>query len=424
VASGHLLSRAMVILLQPLSLDDIEPFLSATAPERARWERVLAELRETPDAPLAEVFTSALMVALARSVYSGPETDSRELLDTVRFPDSGSVESHLLDGFAAAAYAMPRTGVPTPRTSLAAQDRDAAYRWLAFLARSGHQFAWWQLYLSLSRWGFTTLAMLSCAALAGPIVGLLAGVVFGHKFFAVSGLSVALGVGVGAALVARSRQRLSPSRVQWRIRGRGTEIRQTVVTALGAGLVGGVLFGVVFWLVARDLNALLLGLVAGLVAGVASGLGVGLVTAMQVPIEQAQVVSPRALLRTDRAHAILQACLAGLTSATVSGLAAALLARPQARVGVTIVAGAGVGFATILVVMCNSAWGRWQLSRAWLAITGKVPWLLIEFLEDSHSRGILRQTGGFYEFRHLKLQERLAAYHEPASHADSALSPQ
>jgi hypothetical protein len=32
----------------------------------------------------------------------------------------------------------------------------------------------------------------------------------------------------------------------------------------------------------------------------------------------------------------------------------------------------------------------------------------MSFLEDAHRRGVLRQTGAVYEFRHIELQHRVA----------------
>ena len=37
-----------------------------------------------------------------------------------------------------------------------------------------------------------------------------------------------------------------------------------------------------------------------------------------------------------------------------------------------------------------------------------LPWLLLEFLEDAHRRGVLRQAGAAYQFRHIELQRQLA----------------
>jgi hypothetical protein len=394
----------MVVALEPLARGDITEFLTAATPARARWSMVLAQLGEPGESALGAALSSPLMVSLARSVYAGTGTDPADLLDSRRFPDRASIERHLLGAFPPAAYnTAPSLSIRSPT-----YEQAAAYRWLAFLAATGPEIAWWQLYRRLPRYGLETLAALTCGLIAGPVVGLVASAVFGAKFLPMAGIGVSLGVGSAAALVTRLERRPSPSRVRLRISGHAGEVRRAMAAGLGAGVIGGTLFGTVFWLVAGFAAALGVGLVAGLVAGLAGGAGVGLLAALREPIEQTQVASPRLLLRADRAGALAQSCLGGLASAIAVGLVAAPLARPEARMGVVSVASLGVGLGVFLVAICNSAWGRWQLSRGWLTLIGKVPWSLIEFLEDGHSRGILRQTGGVYEFRHALLQECLA----------------
>ncbi|KUN84227.1 hypothetical protein [Streptomyces griseoruber] len=57
----------------------------------------------------------------------------------------------------------------------------------------------------------------------------------------------------------------------------------------------------------------------------------------------------------------------------------------------------------------RSAWGRLGVARVGPAVTGRAPWRLMRFLDEAHRRGVLRQSGAHYEFRHLCLQQRLAA---------------
>ena len=47
-------------------------------------------------------------------------------------------------------------------------------------------------------------------------------------------------------------------------------------------------------------------------------------------------------------------------------------------------------------------------ARGWLALHHRLPWLLMSFLADVHRRGVLRQAGAIYQFRHIELQRRLA----------------
>jgi hypothetical protein len=55
------------------------------------------------------------------------------------------------------------------------------------------------------------------------------------------------------------------------------------------------------------------------------------------------------------------------------------------------------------------SWYPFVLTRAYLGARGELPFRLMTFLEDAYRRDILRQNGAVYQFRHLRLQQRLAA---------------
>jgi hypothetical protein len=46
--------------------------------------------------------------------------------------------------------------------------------------------------------------------------------------------------------------------------------------------------------------------------------------------------------------------------------------------------------------------------RLLLPLSGELPWRTRAFLRDAHERGVLRQSGAFYQFRHILLQELYA----------------
>jgi hypothetical protein len=46
-------------------------------------------------------------------------------------------------------------------------------------------------------------------------------------------------------------------------------------------------------------------------------------------------------------------------------------------------------------------------ARIWLACRGRLPWRTMHFLADASSRGVLRQVGAVYQFRHIRLQKQL-----------------
>jgi hypothetical protein len=146
-ASGTILTRAAVLEIEPVDLDDAATFLMAAGPTaQDRWCPVLDHLRCHRDVPLARALASPLMVSLARTVYAAPTSDPAELLD---FPNQAEVEHHLLEAFIPAAYrhALPAPGTPsTPERGRYSPEQ--ARLWLAFLARhldtlASRDLAWW-----------------------------------------------------------------------------------------------------------------------------------------------------------------------------------------------------------------------------------------------------------------------------------------
>jgi hypothetical protein len=71
----------------------------------------------------------------------------------------------------------------------------------------------------------------------------------------------------------------------------------------------------------------------------------------------------------------------------------------------------GAAAAIVVGVICSfafAAWPSYGVVRIWLALRRKLPWRLMDFLADAHTRGVLRQAGAVYQFRHIELQHRLA----------------
>ncbi len=53
-------------------------------------------------------------------------------------------------------------------------------------------------------------------------------------------------------------------------------------------------------------------------------------------------------------------------------------------------------------------WMSFAIARAWLAARRQLPLRLLRFLEDAYARGVLRQAGAVYQFRHARVREHLA----------------
>jgi hypothetical protein len=151
-----------------------------------------------------------------------------------------------------------------------------------------------------------------------------------------------------------------------------------------------------------------LGLLAGLTSGVTAGLIAGLVVFPAATIVAYGVLSgrpddaaanlPVAVMIASPVTGLLIALDTSLVFALGDGLATGTL--------VGCIYGVALGFGATLV---QSAWTRWLIARMWLSGSRQAPWHLLGFLEDAHKRGVLRQSGAAYQFRHLELQRRLAA---------------
>ena len=126
-----------------------------------------------------------------------------------------------------------------------------------------------------------------------------------------------------------------------------------------------------------------------------------------VPRDLNSPVRPRELVTNDR-RISLGMIAAPAAVVTVAGT---ILGGPGTGALVGLLLGAAV--AVMFTGMINP-WPAYTGARAYLALLGLLPWPLLDFLEDAHRRGVLRQAGAVYQFRHIELQRRLAAsYQEP-----------
>ncbi|MFI9275614.1 helix-turn-helix domain-containing protein [Kitasatospora sp. NPDC052896] len=456
------------IELTDLTLDDLAGYLPRTARpvvdgERgndtlaARWGALLGELRTRQDpasANLTAVLTTPLMVILARTVYGeAPDRDPAELLDTARFPTARAVEEHLLAGFVPAVYRRrPGPGPGRGRNRQRDRDPEHAQRWLGYLAHhlgrldlDQQDLAWWRLGDSLrhparilavvlaTALSITLADWLGCALatrtgmgellLQGALMGPVAGLAFGCVY---------------ALMVAyRGGPVFEPARVRLRLPGThraiGRRTLRTFAARFGDGLLGGSVMGVgCAYALALEralfpgppltnphvIEATLINMVCfGLIFGTAAGLVFGLVSALEAPVDVTSAATPLSLLSANRAtvarQVLVLAPLLTLMIAFGGRLIVDLLRGPlgplnwELSSGLFIGAVGGIG-GSVSYGLAFTAWGQWLvLCRVWLPLTGKLPWDIVDFLDDAYHRGVLRQTGAVYQFRHIRLQHHL-----------------
>ena len=354
------LPGAAVVELIPLDPDDVERHLLATAGGLAdRWRPVLDELRARPDAPLAQALSTPLMVWLAVTIYRGRRADPAELLDPAVADSRRTVEQHLLDGLIPAVY----SGVQHRSRWTAARAR----RWLGFLAgrltadRSS-ALSWRSLAGSLPHWAATMLG--AAIAAAGGVVldglpGLLAGAV--------------VGAAVGTARRGGVRQVLITTAGALLLAYLGA-----VQAGLGRVAAGSAMVALAAWLI-WALNMRWLG------------------TSRQVELSVGR--------RTALWHSTMAGAVFGAAMRVLLPDGPVIARTAGGAIGFTVMALAGA----TLWLFSFTAWGEWLLARWWLAASGRLPWALQAFLRDAHRRGVLRREGAIYEFRHVRLQDSLAA---------------
>lgn len=159
-----------------------------------------------------------------------------------------------------------------------------------------------------------------------------------------------------------------------------------------------------------------LGAAAGAI--VVTWLVAGLVTEMARPeTDNTSPSSPLASRRDDQAFGLAVGLMVGPVVGLGVGLANGQLARGFAD-------GIGGGLVAWLLtgLVYPQSWSS-SLAFAQLAASDRTPIRLMRFLEDARSRGILRTVGPVYQFRHARLQDRVAVQelgngHKPASLAD------
>ncbi|WP_328425333.1 NACHT domain-containing protein [Streptomyces sp. NBC_00443] len=406
-------------------LDGLDGPADHDASGASKWQPVLDALPgsgprpgddgEAPSAHAAmlrDVLSTPLMVALARSAYSDTSASPDELLKSGRFPHREDVEDHLLDQFVTAVYRTPPSTYATPTGRWSA---DEARGWLSSLARrlqrlGLREIVWWRLSPGVPE---ACRLALETAALALTL-GVMTWLVFGQpQRPAQPPPPSALVVQAVACLIALLTRRpggtetgIEPRRlvIRGRLRAFVTQASIAAAVILPIGL-------------STQVNAVILAVLPLLF---------GTRTFVDPAVDISRAGSPQELLRADRRTVAVLAPVYALRSEGPGAVRSWLLA--FAALGPLLVTaawhrtggrdvvgpfiwtacGAGSFIALALLGVAGSAWWGFTATRVALALTGRLPWGFAAFLEDAHRRGVLRQAGGVYEFRHARLQDRLA----------------
>lgn len=432
----HPMPRTPVIRLHPMPLGDVRDYLTAAGQgSGGRVAQLVNQLDAAPHGPLAQALRLPLALWLVATVYQDPDKDPAEL---AQYPGREEILKHLLDGLVTAAYSVPAGGYPAiedPEAVATARRRLTKIADYLGPGLRSQNIDWWRLPEKVPRLFTGGLIGTLVGCVLGAAVGLAAAVRFSSSMGTL--LGIVFGIVTGAlGGVTSARPQAHPFTVQfrfrwdyWRFMGCLTVAAAVGLTTgyaihLGGGLVAGLItaaavgpacavpciraFGRAPGITAGLTASTALGLASGLSAGnghpVWSGLVAGLVFLISAwvlvglfqPAQDKSVVSPQSLLDRDRIGALVVAGTAGVAFGVVYGITLGPLFAVAATVALT---------ATVSLTV--SAWGAFTAARVWLALSGVFPLRIMSFLNEAHVRGVLRQAGGSYQFRHIVLKEAL-----------------
>jgi len=444
------LESSAVIELRPVRPAAAAAFLVREQPERNRaaWQEVADYIKANPCSGPAKALDNPLTLTMARDAYStGNPVD---IIDPSSFPDEDEIASRLIGQFLIRTYPGRR-----------------ARRWLGHLARylnglggNGLQdLEWWQLGGMLNP-ATRILAVALAASAAGVLVDWAVTVPLDLFLFTVPGqLKYALfdglmiGVLVGAVfgfgyaiVIISGKAKFEPSPVPLRLPGRRAVARalrlqdHVARTASGflIGFAGGLGNAVVEALEERlffgtsilsngEIRETLIRMpFFGTLFGLASAMAFFTVSILEEPSTADTAATPFSLLAESRSRALFQAAIIAPLPAVViaaggwiaSDRLQAFPGPPSWSLAYALITGIVAGVSgTISYTLAFTTWGQWLLlARAALPLTGRLPWALTGFLNDAYNRGVLRQAGAVYQFRHVTLQAYLSR--RPQNDAD------
>lgn len=407
------LDGAAGIELLPVAANRAKKYLTK---KQGNWDELNQNLGA--DNPVGTASSSPLHLFLCRTMYehrsSTPARSPAELLDEARFPTVETIQSHLFEGFIPAIYRETRAGKQSP-WSAATTERALRYlarrrNALAPVVGSGTDLKWLRLHHFTQR-GRTLLAWVLTAVVSGPIVvsSVLNPSVIPTAlvFTAISAFIVHGSLGQTAS----PREPTAGLRWYWG----WVPVPAVIGAAMGAAMaethiqVGDLEPGPTPYAVFGCLFAFLGAVVCGWRPRKA---------------DRNRPVTPVSLMRQDRRTFLVYVLTWTLLVTSVFFSVAApaiwhavlvigyvdwqelLLAVAQVSLFVTAFA-VGVG---LIAAFTQTACGFFTVACLRHGFVGRTPFRLLVFLEDAHRRGVLRQVGGSYEFRHIELQLHLAAH--------------
>ncbi|MCX4761619.1 hypothetical protein OG562_11635 [Streptomyces sp. NBC_01275] len=441
------LGGALALEIQAVRPADTAAYLLNRLPAdpSPAWRALTGRLLDQPDEPvqpdrpdrpgsvLAAALANPLAVALLRDVYAddGPVD---ELLDAARFPTPTAVENHLLDHAVAAAYS-PRPGLPRPRYSPETAERTLRFIAARLTQDGSRDLRWWHI----PGWTGPGPRIIGVWLVATVVCGtpgvLLAWSLYPTRQTAVLSCFAAIW---GGSDIARRHAALSVPQPLSSAGRRDIFTRGTIWAGITQWLFVGTMLCLCIPLVLSiplltdDAPPLWFWYVVTLPLGfsevLVTGRGYQIVTGAPVlsvgsgrrydsvrerhsspAVVDSRSVGPRDVWRHHIGLRLFLGLLTGCALALYIGPILAWTQYPLVGAMFAVTAflwtGAAAGLAGNLAVAT-------ALTAVQLHAEEGTPVRMMHFLEDARRRNLLRATGPVYQFRHARLQERLAVPRE------------
>ncbi|WP_425562888.1 NACHT domain-containing protein [Micromonospora maritima] len=374
IARGRILTAAAVIEIEELSATTVRGYLDRVTPpiRLPYWSKVFSRLEKSPRGRLAQALRTPLMVSLAREAYARGSGNPDNLINA-QFRTREDIERHLINALIPSIF--------DGSNSKTWDSSDQAQRWLTFLARwlrtqESQEIRWWDL--SQEAEGPASAAWLALIALIFAFLW----ITFSLPLAVISVIAA-----IGSSLVFLRRGDTRPSIVSVSLKRFWKPFARSVALLTGISLIGFAGIG--------EPEVIAVGPIAGIFAGII----VGSVEAVTAQVDTAKPSNPVTILRASRSVALSIGLMVGLIAGGVFAVAGGETSGPPGFIS---------GFLGGITVITVSPWGRFEAARLFLAFKGALPLRLIGFLEFCRERGLLRQTGPQYQFRHISLLDSLA----------------
>jgi len=265
--------------------------------------------------------------------------------------------------------------------------------WWRFLAKNTQPLgtsalAWWTLHDAVP----SAIRVVVLGTIGSLLFGAAGALLYGPN----AGIVGFLAGLIGGCIFALQEDRPRPQRLRLDFGAlRGQALRLLLYWLVIGGGFGG--FMTLTFMPVGVQTAWFLGALFGVMIAVL-GIFATVVRMVRRRVDVAVTANATESLFADRRNALGTAIAAGVVMCLVVSLA-----HPPAA---GLVCGLAVAFGLGLE---PTAWGQWLLlTRFWLPLSGKLPWRLHAFLADAYDRGILRQNGAAWQFRHTCLQAHLS----------------